>query len=68
MLATDRAVYAGTLGQGLAIYNRSSGRWRLHTGGLPSLNVTALASSNGYLYAGADNGLVRIREKDLETQ
>ncbi len=68
MLATDRAVYAGTLGQGLAIYNRGSGRWRLLSAGLPSLNVTALASSNGYLYIGADNGLVRIREKDLDTQ
>ena len=68
MLATDRAVYAGTLGQGLAIYNRGSGRWRLLSAGLPSLNVTALASSSGYLYIGADNGLVRIREKDLDTQ
>ena len=33
--------------------------------GLPSLNVTALARGNGYLYIGADNGLVRIAEKEL---
>lgn len=68
MLVTDRAVYAGTLGRGLAIFNRSSGRWTFHTAGLPSLNVTALASNNGYLYVGADNGLVRIVEKDLAVQ
>jgi ligand-binding sensor domain-containing protein len=68
MLVTDRAVYAGTLGQGLAIYNRGSGRWTLHTVGLPSLNVTAIARGNGYLYIGADNGLVRIVEKELAGQ
>jgi ligand-binding sensor domain-containing protein len=68
MLVTDRAVYAGTLGQGLAIYNRSSGRWTFHTAGLPSLNVTALARGNGYLYIGADNGLVRVAEKELAAQ
>ena len=65
MLVTDRAVYAGTLGQGLAIYNRTTGRWIFHTSGLPSLNITALAASNGYLYAGADNGLVRVLESEL---
>jgi ligand-binding sensor domain-containing protein len=35
---------------------------------LPSLNVTAIASGNGYLYIGADNGLVRIVEKELAGQ
>jgi ligand-binding sensor domain-containing protein len=68
MLVTDRAVFAGTLGEGLAIYNRRSGRWIFHTTGLPSVNVTALARGNGYLYIGADNGLVRIAEKDLGGQ
>jgi len=68
MLVTDRAVYAGTLGQGLAIYNRATGRWVFHTSGLPSLNVTALAAGNGYLYAGADNGLVRVLERELSGQ
>jgi ligand-binding sensor domain-containing protein len=68
MLVTDRAVYAGTLGRGLAIFNRATGRWTFHTAGLPSLNVTALAANRGYLYIGADNGLVRIEEKDLVAQ
>lgn len=68
MLVTDRAVYAGTLGQGLAIYNRATGRWVFRTSGLPSLNVTALAAGNGYLYAGADNGLVRVLERELSVQ
>jgi ligand-binding sensor domain-containing protein len=65
MLVTDRAVYAGTLGQGLAIYKRAAGRWVFHISGLPSLNITALAASNGYLYAGTDNGLVRVLESEL---
>jgi ligand-binding sensor domain-containing protein len=65
MLVTDRAVYAGTLGKGLAIYSRGSCRWVFHTTGLPSLNVTALTAAKGYLYVGSDNGLVRIQESEL---
>lgn len=65
MLATASAVYAGTLGHGLAIYNRASGRWNFLTTGLPSTNVTALAASAGYLYIGTDNGLVRVPEQNL---
>jgi len=61
-------VYAGTLGKGLAIYNRGTGRWVFHSSGLPSLNVTALAASNGYLYIGADNGLVRVLESGFAGQ
>jgi len=68
MLATEHAVYAGTLGNGLAIFNRGTGRWVFHTSGLPSLNVTALAAGNGYLYVGADNGLVRVLERELAGQ
>lgn len=68
MLVTDRAVFAGTLGQGLAVYNRASERWMFLTRGLPSLNVTALAASNGYLYVGTSNGLVRVVEKELGGQ
>jgi hypothetical protein len=33
--------------------------------GLPSKNVTAVAAGGGYLYAGTDNGLVRIAEGAL---
>jgi len=68
ILVTDRAVYAGTLAKGLAIFNRSTGRWIFHTSGLPSLNVTALAMNNGYLYVGTDNGLVKSAEKELAGQ
>ena len=62
MLATDRAVYAGSLGGGLYIFDRARGRWRNVRGGLPSLNVTALAAHDDFIYAGTDNGLVRFRE------
>ena len=59
MVTTATAVYAGTLGQGLAVYNKASARWTRITKGLPSLNVTALAAANGQLYIGTDNGLVK---------
>ena len=68
MLGTARAVYAGTLGRGIAAYSRTSGRWNFVTKGLPSANVTALAFSNGYLYVGTENGLVRIPEQQVPMQ
>jgi ligand-binding sensor domain-containing protein len=68
MTVTARAVYAGTLGKGLAVYNRASDRWVRITTGLPSLNVTALATAQGYIYLGTDNGLVRIQESQVGLQ
>ena len=65
MLATDRLILAGTMGDGLYVINRASGRWKAITEGLPSRNVTALATANGYVYVGTDNGLVRIPEARL---
>ncbi len=65
MLATDQHVLAGTLSQGLYVYNRGTNRWSAITEGLPSLTVTALASGNGFIYVGTDNGLVRIPEQNL---
>lgn len=65
MLVTGRAVYAGTLGRGLALYSRESGRWRFIEDGLPSANVTALTVHGGWIYVGTDNGLVRIPEQEI---
>ncbi len=65
MLATGNHVLAGTLSQGLYVYNRNSNRWTVITEGLPSLTVTALAYGNGTIYVGTDNGLVRIPEQSL---
>jgi ligand-binding sensor domain-containing protein len=62
MVATESRVYAGSLGRGLFVLDRASSRWTAITNGLPSLNVTALAERGGVLYAGTDNGLVRIQE------
>ena len=56
-------LYAGSLGDGLYVYDRARKRWSNATVGLPSLNVTALALAGGYLYVGTDNGLVRIAEE-----
>jgi ligand-binding sensor domain-containing protein len=66
MLVTPKYVLAGTLGHGLLIYNRDSGRWTNEHAGLPSENVTALAAGHGYLYIGTDNGLVRVQEEKLQ--
>jgi ligand-binding sensor domain-containing protein len=65
MLATANHVFAGTLGRGLYIYDRQVARWQAVTEGLPSMNVTAFAQANGYIYVGTDNGLVRLEERKL---
>jgi len=65
MLVTVGRVYVGSLDHGLFVYDRNSKRWTNVTAGLPSLNVTALADRDGFLYAGTDNGLVRISEEVL---
>jgi ligand-binding sensor domain-containing protein len=65
ILADGRFVIAGTLGQGLLVGDATGARWRTVTDGLPSLNVTALSSSNGTVYVGTENGLVKISESNL---
>lgn len=65
MLVTPSHVLAGTLSDGLYIYDRDTDRWRQWTAGLPSMNVTALAERDGEIYIGTDNGLVRIAERRL---
>ena len=67
MIVTPGYVLAGTLGHGLFVYDRQSGRWSVIDAGLPSSNVTALAAGNGYIYIGTDNGLVRISEHKLRS-
>jgi len=68
MLASEGRVYAGTLGKGLFVFDRTSVRWTAHVAGLPSSNVTAIALHDGYVYVGTDNGLIRIPEQNLETR
>src|SRR6266481_2745874 len=65
MLVTAHHLFGGSLGNGLYVYDRDAKRWMVITDGLPSLNVTALAASNGTIYVGTDNGLVRILEQKL---
>ena len=65
MLVTSDYVLAGSLGQGLELYDRQTGRWSVIRNGVPSLNVTAFAAENGYIFIGTDNGLVRISEQKL---
>ena len=65
LLSTSLHVFAGSLGQGLWSFGRTSGRWQQVVAGLPSLNVTALAAHDGQLFVGTDNGLVHIPEAQL---
>jgi hypothetical protein len=65
MVADGRIVLAGTLGAGLMVGDSTGTRWRTITGGLPSLNVTALAIHEGVVYVGTENGLVKISEDKL---
>ena len=65
MLVTPRHVLAGTLGEGLYVYDRETQRWAAMRDGLPSLNVTALTRGGETIYVGTDNGLVRIQEQKL---
>lgn len=58
-------LYVGSLGKGLWVYSKAAARWTNVVAGLPSLNVTAVAVGNGFVYVGTDNGLVRYREGDL---
>jgi ligand-binding sensor domain-containing protein len=66
MVVTPRHVLAGTLSEGLFVFDRETQRWTVMKEGLPSFNVTALAQSGGSIYVGTDNGLVRIEEQKLE--
>ncbi len=65
LLATPSAIYAGTLGHGLLVFERVTQQWSIVTRGLPSLNVTAFAQREGEVYVGTENGLVRIPERTL---
>jgi ligand-binding sensor domain-containing protein len=60
MLVASGRIFAGTLTGGLLIYDPASRRWTPFTEGLPSLSVTALASSVQDVFIGTDNGIVRM--------
>jgi ligand-binding sensor domain-containing protein len=61
-------LYIGTGQQGLLSYNTRGHRWTRFTSGLPSQNVTAIASDDRYIYAGTLNGMIRIEKRVLNGQ
>src|SRR6267378_4471151 len=65
MLAVSNRILAGTLDRGLLVYDSVEHRWTPITAGLPSLNVTALAASDGRIFVGTDNGIVRMPMEGL---
>jgi ligand-binding sensor domain-containing protein len=66
MLTTKDHVFAGTLSNGLYVFDRKRQKWWTVNTGLPSMNVTALAEIGGYIYVGTENGLVRVPESRLQ--
>jgi ligand-binding sensor domain-containing protein len=58
---SDRAVYFGTLDQGLFQVN-ADGRAKQITDGLPSRNITAVLAHQRKIYIGSDNGLTILPE------
>jgi ligand-binding sensor domain-containing protein len=66
MLTTKDHVFAGTLSNGLYVFDRKRQKWWTVSTGLPSMNVTALAEIGGYIYVGTENGLVRVPESRLQ--
>jgi ligand-binding sensor domain-containing protein len=65
LLVTPQHVFAGTLENGLLVYDRGRRRWTQIVSGLPSLNVTAFAARGGEIYVGTTNGIVRVPEQAL---
>ncbi|HSE98957.1 MAG TPA: two-component regulator propeller domain-containing protein [Blastocatellia bacterium] len=59
-------LYAGTTDRGLLVYNTRDRRWSEISAGLPSRNVTAIASDDRFIYAGTLNGLIRIEKRVIE--
>jgi len=64
MLVTPHHVFAGSLGNGLYVYDRAA-PLDSHYDGLPITQCNGPAESNGTIFAGTDNGLVKILEQKL---
>ncbi len=56
-------IYVGTTDRGLLVYNTRGRRWSQFSAGLPSQNVTAIASDENFVYVGTLNGLARIEKR-----
>jgi ligand-binding sensor domain-containing protein len=61
-------LYVGTSQQGLLSYNTRGRRWTRITQGLPSQNITAIASDDRFIYAGTLNGMIRIDKRVIDNQ
>lgn len=56
-------IYVGTTDRGVLVYNTRAHRWSQFSAGLPSQNVTAIASDESFIYIGTLNGLMRIEKR-----
>jgi hypothetical protein len=65
MAVVDGRLYVGTLGAGAYLMDIDSGRWTRATAGLSSLNVTAVAADDTYVYFGTEHGITRVERAAL---
>jgi ligand-binding sensor domain-containing protein len=61
-------LYVGTSERGLLIYDHRSRRWTAITAGLPSQSVTAITTDDQFVYAGTQNGLMKIAKRVIESK
>src|SRR2546430_17613780 len=54
LAGTYNTIFAGTTGSYLFGSDDKGDRWELRSSGITRSNITAMASSNGVLYAGTD--------------
>ncbi len=66
MLVDGDRLYAGTLEDGLLVYDRGRREWRAVELPLGSRSVTALAVAGDVLWIGTDRGLVRVETQVID--
>jgi len=65
MAVADGRLYVGTLNAGAYLLDIDSGRWTRATAGLSSLNVTAIAADERFVYFGTEHGITRVERSAL---
>lgn len=65
MAVVGRKLYVGTLSSGALVFDVDGGTWTKLGAVLGSRNVTAIASTDRYIYFGTDCGIARIERSSL---
>ena len=65
MAIVGRRLYVGTLSSGALVLDIDADRWTRLGAILGSMNVTAIASTDRFVFFGTDNGIARIERSAL---